>query len=97
MITTSAMKVGFSGGVVVDYPNSSKAKKMYLVIDAGGNVNQDIVMTEGLTEEAEEDGEEEKRVEYISKKSKGIKKQKNDKLTKKSRAWILHKKEHQRK
>ncbi len=35
MITTSAMKNGFSGGLVVDYPHSAKAKKMYLVINAG--------------------------------------------------------------
>lgn len=35
MLTKSAMKAGFSGGLVVDYPNSSKAKKMYLVLDAG--------------------------------------------------------------
>ena len=27
LITTQAMKAGFSGGMVVDYPNSSKAKK----------------------------------------------------------------------
>lgn len=32
-------KKGFSGGIVVDFPNSTKAKKMYLVIDAGGNQN----------------------------------------------------------
>lgn len=31
MITKAAMKAGFSGGLVVDYPNSSKAKKLYLV------------------------------------------------------------------
>jgi len=35
MITTSAMKVGFRGGIVVDFPNSSKKKKMYLVLTAG--------------------------------------------------------------
>lgn len=29
------MRCGFSGGVVVDYPNSAKAKKYFLVIDAG--------------------------------------------------------------
>jgi len=39
MITKAAMKAGFSGGLVVDYPNSSKAKKLYLVLDAGGSVN----------------------------------------------------------
>jgi 18S rRNA (guanine1575-N7)-methyltransferase len=27
MVTTSAMRAGFSGGLVIDYPNSSKRKK----------------------------------------------------------------------
>ena len=27
MITTCAMRAGFSGGLVIDYPNSSKRKK----------------------------------------------------------------------
>ena len=27
LLTTYAMKAGFHGGVVVDYPNSAKAKK----------------------------------------------------------------------
>jgi len=27
LITAQAMKAGFTGGLVVDYPNSSKAKK----------------------------------------------------------------------
>ena len=36
MITAQAMKAGFSGGLVVDYPNSTKAKKMFLVLMTGG-------------------------------------------------------------
>lgn len=36
MITTQAMKAGFYGGVVIDYPNSTKAKKYYLVLMTGG-------------------------------------------------------------
>jgi 18S rRNA (guanine1575-N7)-methyltransferase len=32
LISETATKVGFSGGVVVDYPNSAKAKKHYLVL-----------------------------------------------------------------
>jgi 18S rRNA (guanine1575-N7)-methyltransferase len=32
MLTTSAMKAGFSGGLVIDNPNSTKAKKYYLVL-----------------------------------------------------------------
>lgn len=35
MITTAAMKCGFSGGVVIDFPHSTRAKKHYLVIQAG--------------------------------------------------------------
>lgn len=35
MITTSAMKNGFTGGLIVDYPNSKKAKKYYLFLMAG--------------------------------------------------------------
>ena len=36
MITAQAMKSGFTGGLVVDYPNSTKAKKMFLVLMTGG-------------------------------------------------------------
>jgi len=32
LITETATRVGFAGGVVVDYPNSAKAKKHYLVL-----------------------------------------------------------------
>ncbi|KAG8345729.1 putative Methyltransferase involved in Williams Beuren syndrome [Trypanosoma vivax] len=35
MITRAAMLCGFSGGVVVDFPHSTKAKKHYLVVQAG--------------------------------------------------------------
>jgi 18S rRNA (guanine1575-N7)-methyltransferase len=36
LITHQAMRAGFTGGVVVDYPNSTKAKKMYLCLFTGG-------------------------------------------------------------
>ena len=32
LISQCASKVGFAGGIVVDYPNSSKAKKFYLCL-----------------------------------------------------------------
>lgn len=35
MISTAALRVGFSGGLVVDYPNSTRAKKYFLVLSAG--------------------------------------------------------------
>lgn len=37
MVTSQAMKAGFYGGLVVDYPNSAKAKKYYLVLMTGGS------------------------------------------------------------
>ncbi|XP_041725462.1 probable 18S rRNA (guanine-N(7))-methyltransferase [Coregonus clupeaformis] len=35
LITSQAMRAGFSGGMVVDYPNSTKAKKFFLCLFAG--------------------------------------------------------------
>lgn len=36
LVTSQAMKAGFYGGLVVDYPNSTKAKKYFLVLMTGG-------------------------------------------------------------
>merc|ERR1719495_2608183 len=36
LISKQATRAGFAGGVLVDFPNSSKAKKYFLVIDCGG-------------------------------------------------------------
>uniref|UniRef100_A0A224YRM6 18S rRNA (guanine-N(7))-methyltransferase n=1 Tax=Rhipicephalus zambeziensis TaxID=60191 RepID=A0A224YRM6_9ACAR len=36
LLTQQAMRAGFTGGLVVDYPNSTKAKKMFLVLFTGG-------------------------------------------------------------
>lgn len=35
LLTASAMRAGFSGGLLVDYPNSTKAKKYFLCLTAG--------------------------------------------------------------
>lgn len=44
MITAAAIRAGFGGGLVVDYPHSAKAKKHFLVIHAGlsGDMPQQI-------------------------------------------------------
>ena len=36
LLTNAAMKVGFSGGLVVDFPHSTRAKKYFLVLMVGG-------------------------------------------------------------
>ena len=35
LIVQAAMRVGFGGGLVVDFPNSTRAKKYFLVLTAG--------------------------------------------------------------
>lgn len=35
LLTTAALRAGFAGGLVVDYPNSARAKKYYLVLMVG--------------------------------------------------------------
>lgn len=53
LVTSQAMKAGFYGGVVVDYPNSTKAKKFYLVLMTGGN----MPLPQALGTEGASDGE----------------------------------------
>ena len=97
MISETATRVGFSGGVVVDYPNSAKAKKHYLVLsfdrgatarkrNAGvGGANE---ATMGLQQHVTVLGASEKKVgkKNVPRKKKGVK----------TKEWILHKKETQR-
>jgi hypothetical protein len=46
LITSSALRCGFTGGLVVDFPNSTKAKKYYLCLFAG--VNSSTPLPQGL-------------------------------------------------
>lgn len=65
MITHAAMKCGFNGGVVLDYPNSARARKYYLVLQAG-QVQGGFVPPPALTTEVEdeEDDDDEEDSEY---------------------------------
>lgn len=85
MVTTQAMKAGFYGGIVVDYPNSTKAKKYFLVLMTGGAAP----MPKALGNE-----EDERRISYIKKRE--MSKDSRGKPLKKSRDWILAKKERRR-
>lgn len=85
MITEQAMKAGFFGGLVVDYPNSTKAKKYFLVLMTGGVAP----MPKALGTE-----EDEKRIAYTKKRE--MTRDIRGKAPKKSRDWILAKKERQR-
>ncbi|XP_064391578.1 probable 18S rRNA (guanine-N(7))-methyltransferase isoform X2 [Halichondria panicea] len=42
LITHQAMRAGFTGGVVIDYPNSTKARKLFLCLFTGGAAASDM-------------------------------------------------------
>jgi 18S rRNA (guanine1575-N7)-methyltransferase len=72
MITNAAMKNGFTGGLIVDYPNSKKAKKYYLFLMAGysedimNEARQVIMPTAKEGEEESEDSDSEMESEEDS-------------------------------
>ncbi|GLH03798.1 Probable 18S rRNA (guanine-N(7))-methyltransferase [Gryllus bimaculatus] len=86
LITAQAMKAGFFGGMVVDYPNSTRAKKFFLVLMTGTCIQ----LPQALGEESERTS-----VIYTHKREQ-LKKMRGKPL-KKSRDWILEKKERRRK
>ncbi|XP_036164217.1 probable 18S rRNA (guanine-N(7))-methyltransferase [Myotis myotis] len=90
LITTQAIRAGFTGGVVVDYPNSAKAKKFYLCLFSGPST----FLPKGLNEIKEEEEAKEstftsKRVPYRIARSGVVRKMK-------TREWVLEKKERRR-
>ncbi|XP_058452609.1 probable 18S rRNA (guanine-N(7))-methyltransferase isoform X2 [Malaya genurostris] len=84
LVTTQATKAGFYGGLVVDYPNSAKAKKYYLVLMTGGIVKLPAALGE----------EDSNQISYSRKRE--LAKNVRGKPLKKSRDWILQKKERRR-
>jgi len=95
MMTSCAMRAGFGGGLVVDYPNSTKAKKYFLCLFAGtppGGYQLPKALGEGA-EEAEEDDDE----DHVKYESRRHERKKNHRTSVKNRDWVLAKKESQRK
>jgi len=90
MITAAALRCGFGGGLVVDYPHSSKAKKHFLVIYAGFCSD----LPQQLPAPMEEDGEEQVAVGSRERTAKKGKRSKNQASY---RDKVIAKKEQQRK
>uniref|UniRef100_A0A915IPZ6 18S rRNA (guanine(1575)-N(7))-methyltransferase Bud23 C-terminal domain-containing protein n=1 Tax=Romanomermis culicivorax TaxID=13658 RepID=A0A915IPZ6_ROMCU len=103
IITHQAMKAGFGGGLVVDFPNSSRAKKMFLVLFTGG-------CNESLPKALGDGDQNSNHVSVINRRActleylygvlsyRDVKKRsKSGKPMKKSREWILKKKDRARK
>uniref|UniRef100_A0A2I3HWA1 BUD23 rRNA methyltransferase and ribosome maturation factor n=1 Tax=Nomascus leucogenys TaxID=61853 RepID=A0A2I3HWA1_NOMLE len=88
LITTQATKAGFSGGMVVDYPNSAKAKKFYLCLFSGPST----FIPEGLSENQDE---AEPRESVFTNERFPFRMSRRG-MVRKSRAWVLEKKERHR-
>ncbi|KTW31411.1 hypothetical protein T552_00055 [Pneumocystis carinii B80] len=87
IITSLANKCGFSGGVVIDYPDTKKAKKYYLVLQAGDSANMTIKNIESNQDPI--------LVSHTFKRSKSSKEEKAK--IKNTKEWILRKKKKYRK
>jgi len=87
LITQQAMKAGFTGGLVVDFPNSTKAKKMYLVLFVGGS--QPLPQALGVCDKSEQN-----QISFAERRNRA--KMIRGKPPKKSKDWILDKKERAR-
>ncbi|WWC89401.1 uncharacterized protein L201_004325 [Kwoniella dendrophila CBS 6074] len=101
MIVTAAQKAGFGGGLVIDYPNSKKARKMYLCLMVGqqeipkalDGTEMDIDENNklGMEKRREEIRNERKRRKDSSSSNKKGKRSNKDVVDPKE--WIMKKKE----
>lgn len=96
LISETATAVGFAGGVVVDYPNSAKAKKHYLVLSFDRSSVQKKHAAAGAGLETALGGRQHVDVVGASSGKKG-KKPPRKKKGVKTKEWIVHKKATQRK
>jgi len=88
LITQQAMKAGFSGGLVVDFPNSSKAKKIFLCLMTGGG-NQ--TLPKGLGSEERQGQPQSNQISFADRKEK-IRNHKGAKHQS-HKSWVMEKKE----
>merc|ERR1719453_326205 len=92
MITSAAMRSGFGGGVVVDFPHSAKAKKHFLVIYAGF-----FSVPQTLPKAIQDENDEMQRNTIkMGGKEKGAVRTRKGKKQAKDRDWIMKKKDRQR-
>ncbi|KAL1923477.1 uncharacterized protein VTP21DRAFT_8457 [Calcarisporiella thermophila] len=91
LIMNVAMRCGFEGGLLVDYPNSKRAKKYYLCLFAGqapGEQKQEMPKALGEEEEGEPNG-----VAYEGRRLHERRRGDKKRRPVKDKDWILRKKE----
>ena len=100
LISETATACGFTGGVVVDYPNSAKAKKHYLVLSFDRSAAQKKgAMVANAHQQLQGQQQQQQHVQVSgnaqardNKKMRPVRKKKGVK----TKEWILHKKETER-
>lgn len=91
LIIDVATKCGFEGGLLVDYPNSKKAKKYYLCLFAGVQSGVKNQMPKALGEDGEMHPDEARSIQY-EKRRQVSKKRKGGRNAVKGKEWINNKK-----
>jgi len=88
LITTQATKAGFTGGVVVDFPNSAKAKKFYLCLFSGPSTFVPKALNESNDDDEVQESEftRERVLHRMARRG----------IVRKSREWVLGKKARRR-
>lgn len=100
LIVSSAMRAGFAGGVVVDYPHSTKSRKEYLVLTCGPpSLSTAVPKAKGedgrSCSDDDSSGDEDDRTVSVSDRHRPRKKQKLDKKIK-GKEWVMRRKEQMR-
>ena len=104
LITSIAQRAGFGGGVVIDYPNSKKARKVFLCLfvgdggGGGGGGGAAARVPEGLQGDGDGDGaaeSEDAKAKFEGRRQRESRRERNgkQKAVKGGRDWILRKKE----
>ncbi|KAL0843670.1 hypothetical protein Bca101_016916 [Brassica carinata] len=97
LILRQALQAGFGGGLVVDYPHSTKKRKEFLVLTCGSvptSINDGH--KEGYSDDDDDDSDEEENgMVCVSDRNRPRKKQRTNKKGK-GREWVLRKKEQSR-
>lgn len=98
LIASSASKVGFAGGIVIDYPNSSKAKKYYLCLSFERSYQVPAAMGDESIEQKHASRGFQQGVQVVGRETNNDRRvKKNRKAAFKSHDWIVQKKELQKK
>ncbi|KAL1543787.1 18S rRNA (guanine1575-N7)-methyltransferase [Salvia divinorum] len=101
LILGSAMRAGFSGGVVVDFPHSTKTRKEFLVLTCGSaSLSSATPQAKGedgesCSDDEEISGDEENQSVLVSDRHRPRKKHKLNKNVK-GKEWVMEKKEKMR-